>query len=143
MAENQTRPTDQQVADFLAAVPDERKRRDAHSLVELMRAVTGCEPQMWGASIVGFDKYHYHYESGREGDMPITGFSPRKQALTLYIMGGFENYATLLSSLGKHSTGKACLYVKTLDDVDMAALRALVEQSVAYMRAKTERPDKG
>lgn len=141
MAENKTRPTDQQVADFLDAVPDERKRRDAYTLVELMRAVTGCEPQLWGPSIVGFDQYHYRYESGREGDMPIVGFSPRKQALTLYIMGGFENYAALMSRLGKHSTGKSCLYVKTLEDVDLAVLRALVEQSVAYMRTKAERPE--
>jgi len=95
-----------------------------------MREVTGCEPKMWGPSIVGFGRYHYKYESGREGDWPLTGFSPRKQALTVYIMAGFRRYEELLDRLGKHKTGKSCLYLKRLEDVDLEVLRELVHESV-------------
>jgi hypothetical protein len=136
LAENQTRPTEAAVADFLNAVPDERKRRDAFALVELMRDVTGEEPVMWGPAIVGFGSLHYRYESGREGDMPLVGFSPRKQNLALYLDGGFPHYEALLEKLGKHSTGVSCLWVKTLDDLDPAVLRELVTESVAFSRSK-------
>jgi hypothetical protein len=135
MAENKTVPTEADVLAFINNVPDARKREDSLTVLEMMREVTGEEPQMWGSSIVGFGSYHYKYASGREGDMCMTGFSPRKQALTLYIMGGFENYDELMAKLGKHTTGAACLYVKRLSDIDMEVLRELVAKSFAHMKA--------
>jgi hypothetical protein len=135
MAEPKTKKTETSVGDYLAAIEPAAKRDDARALVELMRAVTGSEPAMWGTSIVGFGSYHYRYATGREGDWPIVGFGARKQNLTLYIMAGFAEYADLLARLGKHKTGKACLYVNKLADVDMGVLRELVERSVAHMRA--------
>lgn len=134
MAENKTQVTDADVMEFLNNVADARKREDALTVRALMAEVTGEEPKMWGGSIVGFGTYHYKYASGREGDMPLTGFSPRKQALTLYIMGGFEQYDDLLAKLGKHTTGSACLYIKRLADVDMGVLRELVTRSVEHMK---------
>ena len=133
MAELKTQPTNQDVTEFLNNVLDERKREDSFAILQLMREVTQKDPQMWGSSIVGFGQYHYKYASGREGDAPVTGFSPRKQNLTLYIMAGFEQYDELLQNLGKHTTGKACLYIKRLADVDMGVLRELVQRSVEYM----------
>src|SRR6202162_3807200 len=112
MTENKTTPNDQNVEHFLNAVTDERKRKDSFAILELMKQVTGMEPKMWGSSIVGFGTYHYKYESGREGDMILAGFSPRKQNLTLYNMSGFERLDDLLKKLGKHTTGKGCLYIK-------------------------------
>ena len=135
MAENQTRPTGASVVDFLNAVEDERKRRDSFAVLEMMREVTGEEPQMWGPGIVGFGSYHYQYASGREGDSPVVSFSPRKQNLTLYINGGFEGYEALLQRLGRHTTGKVCLYLKKLDDVDQAVLKELVQESVKHVRS--------
>ncbi|MCB0148089.1 MAG: DUF1801 domain-containing protein, partial [Caldilineaceae bacterium] len=105
------------------------------TLIAIMQEATGAAPRMWGESIVGFGHYHYKYASGREGDWFLTGFAPRKQNLTLYIMAGFDNYEALLSKLGKHSTGKSCLYVKRLADVDMPVLTELVVESVAHMKA--------
>lgn len=137
MAEAKTLPTDASVEAFLNAVENEQKRQDAFAILQLMTEITGEKPVLWGSSIVGFGSYHYKYATGREGDMPITGFSPRKQNLTLYIMGGFENYEELLQRLGKHSTGSSCLYVKKLKDIDLDVLRELVTQSVNYMKAKT------
>jgi hypothetical protein len=102
--------------------------------LDIMRKATGAEPKMWGSSIVGFGAYHYRYANGREGDWFLTGFSPRKQNLTLYIMGGFEQHAELLKSLGKHKTGKGCLYINRLDDIDLPTLRKLVKRSVQHMR---------
>lgn len=134
MAELKTQPTDSSITDFLDSVEDEQKRADAYAIMELMREVTGETPQMWGDSIVGFGSYHYVYESGREGDWFLVGFSPRKRNLTLYIMSGFDEYDGLLDRLGKHSTGKSCLYVKRLSDVDEDALRELVQKSVQHMR---------
>ena len=128
-----TVPTDASVEDYLNSVADETKRQDSFALLDLMREVTGEEPVMWGDSIVGFGTFHYVYASGREGDWPITGFAPRKQALTLYIMTGFDAYDDLLATLGKYSTGKSCLYIKRLSDVDMDVLRALVALSAAHM----------
>lgn len=130
-----TVPTDASVAAFLEAVPDERKRADAFALLDLMREATAQEPRMWGPSIVGFGTYHYRYDSGREGDMFLAGFSPRKSALTLYIMAGFDEYEDLMARLGKHSTGKACLYVKRLSDVDLPTLAELVRRSAEHVRA--------
>ncbi|MDX1438930.1 MAG: DUF1801 domain-containing protein [Rubricoccaceae bacterium] len=138
MSDLKTKPTDASVKKFLDGVENAQRKKDAYVILDLMREVTGKEPKLWGPSIVGFGSYHYVYDSGREGDWPITGFSPRKQNLTLYIMPGFDRYDDLMSKLGKHKTGKSCLYVNKLDDVDMDVLRELVEQSVKYMQEKYE-----
>jgi hypothetical protein len=129
MAESKTKPNDQSVSAFIQAQPAAR-RADYLTLVDLMRRVTGHEPKMWGDSIVGFGQLHYKYASGHEGDTCLTGFSPRKQALTIYLWYGFEDQKDLLSRLGKYKTGKACLYVNNLDGVDLAALEALVAQTM-------------
>jgi len=135
MAENKTAPTRVSPAAFIKGVTGEQRRKDCQELVALMRDVTGHPPKMWGPSIVGFDRYHYKYASGREGEMLLTGFSPRTQDLVLYLGPGLEN-ATLRARLGKHKIGKGCLYLKTLDDVDRDALRTLVEHSVTEMRKR-------
>jgi hypothetical protein len=135
MAELKTKPTDQDVDRFLNQINDEKKRQDSYKILELMREVTSLAPQMWGDSIIGFGSYHYQYKSGHEGDSFLTGFSPRKQNLTLYIMSGFEGYDGLMKKLGKFTTGKACLYIKKLEDVDTDVLRELVKQSVKHMVA--------
>ncbi len=134
MAELKTKLTEQSVDLFLEAVPDERKRRDSYTILEIMKKVTGEEPRMWGDSIVGFGSQHYQYASGREGEWPITGFSPRKQSLTLYLTYGFERHGELLGRLGKHKVGKACLYVNKLDDVDVEVLEKLIASAVAEQR---------
>lgn len=134
MAENKTKPTGVDVVEFLNNVPDERKRQDAFVVLEMMRDITGEEPKMWGPTMVGFGSYHYKYASGREGDYFITGFSPRKQNLTLYIMAGFEQYDELMAKLGKYTTGSSCLYIKRLSDVDQTVLRELVAKSVEHMK---------
>jgi hypothetical protein len=133
MAEAKTKATEQSVDAFLDAVPDERRRRDCRTVLGMMRDATRVEPKMWGPSIVGFGRYTYKYDSGREGEWPVVGFSPRKTELTLYIMPGFDRYDELLARLGKHKLGKSCLYLKKLDDVDLDALRALIVESVAAM----------
>jgi len=130
MAENKTKPTDASVEDFLSAVEHQQRREDGFELLELMKEVTNEDPVMWGPSIVGFGSYHYKYESGREGDMPKTGFSPRKQSLTVYIMSGFEKYTALLDKLGKHKLGKSCLYINKLADVDKNILREIIRKSI-------------
>ena len=137
MAQNKTPPNDQDVTAFLNGVTDERKRKDCFTLLELMKQVTRMEPKMWGSSIVGFGSYHYKYESGREGDMLLAGFSPRKQNLTLYNMSGFDRRDDLLKKLGKHTTGGGCLYIKRLDDVDLPTLKSLIEASFKYMTKRT------
>ncbi len=133
MAEAKTKPNDQSVEGFLNKVPDEKKRQDSFAILELMKQVTGEEPIMWGDSIVGFGTYKYKYASGKEGEWPVTGFSPRKQNLTIYIMSGFDEYDELLENLGVHSTGKSCLYIKKLEDVDQDVLCELVGKSVDHM----------
>jgi hypothetical protein len=130
MSDMKTRPTDKSVEAFLEAIPDERRREDCRAVAALMGEVTGAEPQMWGESIVGFGSYHYRYASGREGDAPLTGFSPRKDTLTIYLSYGVEQHDELLARLGKHKLGKACLYLKRLDGVDREALRELIRRSV-------------
>lgn len=135
--ENKTQPVeDADVKAFLEAVEDERKRQDAYTVLQLMGDITDEKPVMWGSSIVGFGHHHYKYESGREGDTFLVGFSPRKQNLTLYIGGGFDQYQPLMDTLGKYKTGKGCLYIKKLDDVDQETLKTLIKQSSEYM-AKT------
>jgi hypothetical protein len=133
MAELKTKRNSGNVEAFLSGVADEKKRQDSFAILELMKKVTGKEPEMWGESIVGFGKYHYKYASGREGDWFLTGFSPRAQNLALYIMAGFEQYEALLGRLGKHSTGKSCLYIKKIEDIDADVLEELVKRSVEHM----------
>jgi hypothetical protein len=133
MAELKTRPNKRSVEAFLRAVKDEKRRGDAFSLLGLMREATGAAPEMWGDSIVGFGRYHYRYESGREGEWFLTGFSPRSQNLTIYIMPGFERYRDLLKKLGKHRTGKSCLYLNSLSEVDLPTLKKLIRQSARVM----------
>ena len=135
MSEPKTQPTEASVEDFLAAAEPARRREEGRILCALMQEVMGEAPVMWGPSIVGFGSYHYKYASGREGDAPLIGFSPRKANLALYITSDFDRYGALMDRLGKFTTGKACLYVKRLSDVDEATLRELVRQSVVDMRA--------
>ena len=134
MAENKTRPTEVSVAGFIEAVTDETKRKDAKALMKLLQKATGEKPKMWGPSIIGFGSYHYKYESGREGDMPLAGFSPRKAAIVLYGLGASDSEA-LLAKLGKHTTGGGCIYIRKLADVDPTVLEALVAKSVNSRRA--------
>lgn len=135
MAENKTKPTNVGVAAFVDAIPDQTRRADAKVLVNLMRSATGEKPKMWGPSIIGFGSCHYKYDSGREGDMPVASFSPRKAATVLYI-AGFNGSEGLLAKLGKHTGGKCCLYIKKLADVDQGVLETLIDKSVAAMRAR-------
>lgn len=135
MAELKTKPTDASVEEFLASIPDEERREECRTVARLMRRITKKKPRMWGAAMVGFGSYRYKYASGREGEWFLTGFSPRKQNLTLYIMAGFERYDELMQKLGKYKTGKSCLYVKRLEDVDMEVLTDLVRQSVDHVSA--------
>ncbi len=130
MAENKTKPTDQPVAEFLDSIEDERKRTDSRIIAALLQEVTQTEPKMWG-NIVGFGDLHYRYASGREGDWFLAGFAPRKQNLTLYISGGFNQFPDLLEKLGKHSLGKGCLYIKKVADIDLSVLRTLLERTLA------------
>ena len=134
MTAAKTKPNRKSVRKFLESVENEKQREDAFALLEIMKKVTGEEPKMWGPSIVGFGSYHYKYASGREGDWLLTGFSPRKQALTLYIMAGFSRYDDLMAKLGKHTTGKSCLYIKRLDDVHLPTLERLVRESVTHVK---------
>ncbi len=134
MAELKTKPTKQSVKDFVDAIKDEQRRKDCRTVSRIMKRVTRANPKMWGPGIIGFGSYHYKYASGREGDWFLTGFAPRKQNLTLYIISGFKKYSALLKKLGKHKIGGSCLYVKRLDDIDMDVLTELIEDSVAYVR---------
>jgi hypothetical protein len=133
MAEPKTKETNESVSAFLKKIPDAERRADCKAVAEIMQAVTKEEPKMWGSSIVGFGHYTLTYADGREAEWPITGFSPRKGDLTLYIMGGFEESSDLMQRLGKYKTRKGCLYIKKLSDVDVAVLRKLVTRSVKFM----------
>jgi hypothetical protein len=134
MAELKTKVNKASVDKFIKGVKDEQTRDDCFKIAEMMQKITKAEPKMWGTSIVGFGTYHYKGASGREGDWFVAGFSPRKQNLTLYIMTGFDEYEDLLAKLGKHSTGKACLYIKRLADVDLKVLKELITKSVKHMQ---------
>lgn len=140
MAENKTKPTKLSVDKFIAGVKDESIIKDCYKIIDLMKSVTKKEPVMWGSSIIGFDSYHYKYDSGREGDMCISGFSPRKQNLTIYLMPGFEKQKDYLEKLGKCKTSKVCLYIKSLKDVDVKVLKKMIETS--YKEMKKLYPDK-
>jgi hypothetical protein len=137
MAEPKTTRNDNDVAAFLASVADEKRRADAEAACELMAEVTGAEPTMWGSAIIGFGEYHYKYASGREGNWPAVGMSPRKQALTFYVSTGFEGYDDLMGRLGPHRTGKSCLYVKRLSDIDQDVLRELVKGGYEHINGQT------
>ena len=136
MPENKTKPTKLSVTAFINAVADPGQRADAKALIKLMQNASGKKPQMWGPSIIGFGTHHYRYDSGREGDMPVIGFSPRKAATVLYGVAGAGEAKALLPKLGKHTTGKGCLYIKKLADVDQQVLQAMLAKSVAATRAR-------
>jgi hypothetical protein len=138
MTELKTKVNDASVEGFLNSVKDEQTREDCFEILKIMKQVTREEPKMWGASIVGFGSYHYKDASGREGDWMLTGFSPRKQNLTLYLMGGFDAQADLLKKLGKHKTSVGCLYIKKLADVDKKVLKELIKNSVKAMKQITK-----
>ncbi|MCB0665505.1 MAG: DUF1801 domain-containing protein [Saprospiraceae bacterium] len=135
-AKNKTVETKESVSEFIKTIPDDEKRTDSEKILKMMQNVSGVKPKMWGSSIVGFGNYHYKYASGREGDFMKMGFSPRKQNLTVYIMPGFDRYDELMGKLGKFKTGKSCLYIKKIEDVDWSVLEELCKQSYDYMTKK-------
>ncbi len=139
MSDVKTKKNEASVEGFLKSVENENRREDSFVVLDLMKEVTGEKPTMWGTSIVGFGTYRYKYASGREGDWMKVGFSPRKKNLTLYIMDGFSSYDSLLDELGKYSTGKSCLYINKLEDVDQVVLKELVKQSVETMSEASPR----
>ena len=135
MAELKTKPTQASVKEFLNQITDKERREDCFAVAKIMEEITGDKPKMWGPSIVGFGTYHYKYASGREGDWPVTGFSPRKKDLTLYMMINFEKqHPELMEKLGKHSTGKSCIYIKRLSDIHLPTLKKLVNESLKDLR---------
>lgn len=134
MAELKTKETDQSVVDFIEQIDHDRKKKEAYTLLEIFKEVSGEEAKMWGPSIIGFGKYRYVYESGREGEWMLTGFSPRKAKHSLYIMSGFGRFDELMSQLGKHKTGKSCLYVNKLDDIDLEVLKELIAASIEAVK---------
>ena len=136
MAENKTLKTGANADEFLSSIEHERRRADGLVLLRMMKEITGLDPDMWGPSIVGFGDYHYRYESSREGDFFLVGFSPRKQSLSLYIPSGFPEYDALLAALGKYRKGASCLYVNKLADVDLAVLRELIAKGFEHARAR-------
>ena len=139
MAELKTKQTDASVKDFLNQIADKERREDCFAVAKIMEEITGEKPKMWGPSIVGFGSYHYKYASGREGDWLVTGFSPRKKDLTLYIMMGFAKHGVLMEKLGKHSAAKSCLYIKRLSDIHVPTLKKLIKESVKDLRNYTKR----
>jgi len=136
MAENKTQPTDQSVIKFLTAVKPEQKRQDAFALLEMMERLSGYQAKMWGDSIIGFGQYHYKYDSGREGDFMRIGFSPRKANISLYIIAGVEKHQDLLDQLGKHKTGKSCLYINHLRDIKLSVLEDIISKALETMAEK-------
>jgi hypothetical protein len=135
-AENKTQATVTRVEDFITGIADENQRADARSLIAMMTRLSGEPATMWGPSIIGFGRYRYRYDSGREGEMCRIGFSPRKGQTVLYLIDGFEGHAELMAKLGKHKTGKSCLYVNRLSDIDLVVLEDMCRSSLAYMAAK-------
>ena len=137
-ADNKTKPNTVAPADFIAGVDNNIRRTDAETLLPWFEKITGLKAKMWGPSIIGFGRYHYKYDSGREGDMCMTGFSPRKAKTVLYIMPGYQDMDEMLSRLGKHKLGKSCLYINKLADVDMDVLEEIVRFGVDYVKDKYE-----
>ena len=142
MAEQKTKPTNQSVKEFLNEISEPERRADCFAVAKIMEEITGEKPKMWGPSIVGFGSYRYKYASGREGDWPMMGFSPRKKDLTLYIMMGFEKHADLMEKLGKHSTAKSCLYIKRLSDVHIPTLKKLIKVGLKDLKEYTKSQSK-
>ncbi len=140
MSNNKTQKTGASVSEFLQAVDNPRRREDGFAILEMMRQITGLEPEMWGPSIIGFGDYHYQYASGREGDIFLVGFAPRKQNLSLYLESGFEEHERLLAKLGKHRRSVACLYINKLADLDLDVLRELIDESFKRSKADLETP---
>jgi len=136
MPEQKTKPTKVSVTEFIASVPDERRRSEARTLLKVYKAATGKRPVMWGPSIIGYGSYHYKYASGHEGDCCIAGFSPRKAAMTVYIMAGFAEFRPLLEKLGPHKKSVGCLYLKSLDGIDLKVLEQMIRKSVADVRKR-------
>lgn len=137
MAEQKTKETKLSVKKFLDAIPDQQVREDCYTIADMMKSVTKADPKMWGTSIVGFGSYHYKYDSGHEGDSCLIGFAPRKNMLTLYLMGGgFDSMSELMGKLGKHKTGKGCLYIKSLEDVDVKVLKKVITQCTAELKKR-------
>ena len=132
--ENKTQPTAANVYEFINNVNDDQKKADSLLLIKWLKEITHEEPVLWGPSIIGFGTYHYKYKSGREGDMPIVAFSPRKQNLTIYLIPGFEKIISDLQYLGKFTTGKGCLYIKRLSEVDTSVLREIIQNSVDRLK---------
>ena len=139
MAEPKTKPTKASVKEFLNQITDKERRDDCFTVAKIMEEITGDKPKMWGPSIVGFGTWHYKYATGREGDWPVTAFSPRKKDLTLYIMMGFQKHTELMQKLGKHSTGKSCLYIKRLSDIHVPTLKKLIKTSIKELHDYTNR----
>ena len=135
MAELKTKQTDASVKDFLNQISDEERREDCFAVAKIMQEITGEKPKMWGPSIVGFGSYHYKYASGREGDWPVTGFSPRKKDLTVYMMMGFAKHTEMMEKLGKYSHAQSCLYIKRLSDIHIPTLKKLIKTSVKELKA--------
>ena len=136
MAENKTKPTKGRVSDFIAAVDNSKRRADAKKVAAMMRRATGKRATMWGDSMVGYGRYSYRYDSGRSGEWMLTGFAPRKQNLAVYIMPGFEPFEKHLAKLGKYRTGRSCLYINKLEDVDEKVLETLITDSIKLMRRR-------
>lgn len=139
-SKNKTVPTDVSVEAFINALPNEQKKQDSYTLINMMQEVTGYEPYMWGPTIIGFGNYHYKYDSGREGDAPLAGFSPRKAALSLYFESEFPGREEFLAKLGKHKAAVACVYVNKLADIDLVVLKKMTMASVKHTKKKY--PDK-
>jgi hypothetical protein len=135
MAKNKTTENTNSVTGFISSIADEARQSDCRAIVKLIKSETGFPPKMWGPSIIGFGSYHYKYESGREGDMPLVGFSPRKNEFAFYLSANFEKRDELLKKLGKHSTGKGCIYIKKLSDIDTDVLKTMVANSVKYRKS--------
>ncbi|QMW05919.1 DUF1801 domain-containing protein [Spirosoma foliorum] len=136
MAKNKTTETEDSVPDYLAGISDEKKRQDCSAIVEFIQNHTGLAPKLWGAAIIGFGSYHYKYESGREGDAPLVGLSARANAITLYMAFDSEHKQALLQRLGKHKTGKSCIYIQKLEDIDTEVLDTMVDRAINYIKSQ-------
>lgn len=136
MYEPKTKETDESIVEFIEKVESPKKRDDAYKLLEIFKEVTGFEAKMWGPSIIGFGAYHYVYRTGHEGDAPLVGFSPRKAKISLYFAPGDTAREALLANFGKHTTGKACVYINKVDDIDTEVLKELIRQSVLFLQSQ-------
>lgn len=143
MSDLKTKRTDASVQEYLDAIEDSRRKKDCLAIHKMMQRISGCKGSMWGDSMVGYGSYHYKYKSGREGDWFLAGFANRKQSISIYFMSGFSSYDDLLSKLGKHKTGKSCLYIKTMDDIDEKILEQMIRSSITFIQQKYGDTDAG